>query len=96
MLYNRNKHSAAGQSALKTKQTHRNRNQLCGYQRQGMGEGGAKKNLPAMQEMRIQSLGLENHSLAEGKATHSSILARKIPWTEALGKQFYIEYMFKG
>ena len=49
-----------------------------------------------MQEMRIQSLGLENHSLAEGKATHSSILARKIPWTEALGKQFYIEYMFKG
>ena len=72
---------------LKTKkQTHRNRNQLCGYQRQGMGGGGAIKNLPAMQEMQILSLGLEDQPLAEGKATPSSILARKIPWTEAPGR----------
>ena len=39
------------------------------------------KNLPAMQERRVQSLGWED-PLAEGMATHSSILAWKIPWTE--------------
>ena len=72
---------------LRTKKhTHRNSNQLCGYQRQGMGGGGAIKNLPAMQEMQVPSLGLEDHPLAEGKATHSSIPARKIPGTEAPGR----------
>ena len=39
------------------------------------------KNLPAMQEMQIQSLGGED-SLEKEMATHSSILAWRIPWTE--------------
>ena len=46
------------------------------------------KNLPAMQElpeMRILSLGQED-PLEEGMATHSSILARRIPWTEEPGR----------
>ena len=38
------------------------------------------KNPPAMQETWVQSLGWED-SLEEGKATHSSILAWRIPWT---------------
>ena len=36
------------------------------------------KNLPAMQEIWVQSLGWED-PLEKGKATHSSILARLIP-----------------
>ena len=39
-----------------------------------------KKNLPAMQETWIRSLGWEG-PLEKGKATHSSILAWRIPWT---------------
>ena len=39
------------------------------------------KNLPAMQETRVQSLGWED-LLEKGMATHSSILAWKSPWTE--------------
>ena len=39
------------------------------------------KNLPAVQETRVPSLGWED-PLEEEMATHSSILARKIPWTE--------------
>ena len=39
------------------------------------------KNLPAMQETRVGSLGWED-PLEEEMATHSSILAWKIPWTE--------------
>ena len=39
------------------------------------------KNLPAIQESRVQSLGQED-PLEEGMAAHSSILARRIPWTE--------------
>ena len=42
------------------------------------------KNLPARQEARIQSLGQED-PLEEGVATHSSLLARRIPWTEEPG-----------
>ena len=38
------------------------------------------KNLPVMQETWVQSLGWEG-PLEEGMATHSSILAWKIPWT---------------
>ena len=38
------------------------------------------KNLPAMWETWVQSLGWED-PLGKGKATHSSILAWKIPWT---------------
>ena len=39
------------------------------------------KNLFAMQEIQVQSLGQED-PLEEGMATHSSILAWRIPWTE--------------
>ena len=42
------------------------------------------KNPPAIQEMRVQSLGLED-SLEKEIATHSSILACEIPWTEEPG-----------
>ena len=42
------------------------------------------KNLPAMQETWVQSLGQEG-TLEKGMATHSSILAWRIPWTEELG-----------
>ena len=42
------------------------------------------KDLPAMQETRIQSLGGED-PLEKRMATHSSILAWKIPWTEEPG-----------
>ena len=42
------------------------------------------KNPPAMQETQVQSLGQED-SLEEGMATHSSILAWRIPWTEEPG-----------
>ena len=37
-----------------------------------------------MQEMQVQSLGWED-PLEEAMATHSSILAWRIPWTEELG-----------
>ena len=39
------------------------------------------KNLPAMQETWVRSLGWEN-PLEKGMAMHSSILAWRIPWTE--------------
>ena len=39
------------------------------------------KNLPAMQETRVSSLGRDD-PLEKGMATHSSILAWRIPWTE--------------
>ena len=39
------------------------------------------KNLLAMQETRVQSLGQEDR-LEKGLATHSIILAQRIPWTE--------------
>ena len=38
------------------------------------------KNLPAIQETWVQSLGWED-PLEKGMATHSSILALRIPWT---------------
>ena len=55
--------------------------------------GSVVKNLPAMQEMQeiqVWSLGQED-PLEEGKATHSSILAWRIPWTEKSGGQQSIE-----
>ena len=39
------------------------------------------KNLPAKQETQVQSLGQED-PLEKEKATHPSILAWEIPWTE--------------
>ena len=43
------------------------------------------KNLPAMQETQVQPLGQED-SLEKGMATHSRILAWRIPWTEKPGR----------
>ena len=43
----------------------------------------AVKHLPAMRETWVQSLGWED-LLEKEMATHSSILAWKIPWTESL------------
>ena len=42
------------------------------------------KNLPPMRETQVQSLNKED-PLEKGKATHSSILAWRIPWTEEPG-----------
>ena len=42
------------------------------------------KNLPAMQETQVQSVDQED-SLEKGMATHSSIRAWRIPWTEEPG-----------
>ena len=42
------------------------------------------KNLPEMQEIRVQSLGWED-PLEKEMVTHSSILAWRIPWTEEPG-----------
>ena len=50
----------------------------------GFPGGTAVKNIPAMQEMWIQSLSQEDPQ-EHGMATHSSILAWKIPWTEEPG-----------
>ena len=43
------------------------------------------KNLPAMRETWVQSLGWED-PLEKGMTTHSSILAWRIPWTEEPGR----------
>ena len=51
---------------------------------EGFPDGLTVKNLPAMQEpqdMQVQSLGQED-PLEEGKATHSSLLVWRIPWTK--------------
>ena len=42
------------------------------------------KNLPAMQETQVPSMG-QKDPLEKGRATHSSILAWGIPWTEKPG-----------
>ena len=42
------------------------------------------KNLSAIRETRVQSLGWDD-PLVEGMATHSSILAWRSPWTKQLG-----------
>ena len=42
------------------------------------------RNLPAMWETQVQSLGQED-SLEKGMTTHPSILAWRIPWTEEPG-----------
>ena len=56
----------------------------------GSGEGASLvaqivKHLPAMQETQVRSLGWED-SLEEEMATHSSILAQRILWTEEPGR----------
>jgi len=52
------------------------------------------KNLPAMQKTQIQFLGLED-PLEKGMATHSSILAWRIPWTEEPGRPQAIDRVAK-
>ena len=67
-----------------------NRNKLNRFR--GFTGGSLMKNLPAMQEMWVQSLG-QNDPLEEEMATHLSILAWKISWTgepgglQSLGSQ---------
>ena len=54
----------------------------------GFPGGSVVKNPPAMQELqetKVGSLGWED-PLEEGMATHSSILAWRIPWTEEPGR----------
>ena len=46
--------------------------------------GSGVKNLPTMWEVRVRSLGWED-PLEKGMATHSSILAQRVPWTEEPG-----------
>ena len=50
----------------------------------GFPGGSVVKNLPAMGKTWLQSLGWED-TLEKGMATHSSILAWRIPWTEEPG-----------
>ena len=50
----------------------------------GFPDGLVVKNLPAVQEMQVQSLGGED-PLEKEMATHSSILAWRIPWKEKPG-----------
>ena len=52
--------------------------------RVGFPSGSVVKNMPAMQKTWVPSLGRED-SQEEGMATHSSILAWRIPWTEEGG-----------
>ena len=54
----------------------------------GFPTGSVVKNPPAMQELQetwVQSLGWKD-PLEEGMATHSSLLAWRIPWTEEPGR----------
>ena len=58
---------------------------MCGYK--GFPGGAVVKNLPEIQELQEvlgQPLGRED-PLEEGMATHSDILAWRIPWTEEPG-----------
>ena len=43
------------------------------------------KNLPAMQEIQVQSVGQED-SLEKEMTTHYNVLAWRIPWTEEPGR----------
>ena len=60
---------------------------LCGsvYILQGFPGDSVVKNLPANQETQVQFLGRQD-PLEKEMATHSSILAWKIPWTEERGR----------
>ena len=53
------------------------------------------KNLPAMQETRVQSLGQED-ALEKGMAIHFSILAWRIPQTEEPGELLYMGWQRVG
>ena len=53
--------------------------------KEGFLGGSVVKNPPAKQETQVQSLGQED-PLEKEMATHSSILAWRIPWTEEPGR----------
>ena len=53
-------------------------------QTKGFPGGSDDKELPAVRETWVQSLGWED-PLEKGTATHSSILAWRIPWTQEPG-----------
>ena len=53
------------------------------------------KNLPAMQKTWVRSLGRED-PLEKGIATHSSILAWRIPWTKEPGRLQSMELQTVG
>ena len=53
--------------------------------KRGFPSGSVIKNLPANTEIQVRSLGWED-PLEEGMATHSSVLAWKVPWTEEPGR----------
>ena len=60
----------------------------------GFPSGSVVKHLPAVQEMQetwVPSLGWED-PLEKGMATHSSILAWRIPWTENPGSRLQWEH----
>ena len=61
----------------------RQRNQRLNCKHMGFTGGSAGKNLPAMQETWVLSLGWEN-PMEKGNVTHSSIQAWRIPWTGLL------------
>ena len=62
-----------------------------GSEEGGIPGGSGVKNLPAMQETWVRSLGGEN-PLKEEMATHSSILAWRIPWTEEPGRLWFVRF----
>ena len=53
---------------------------ILGFLDSSIGKKKKKKKTPAMQETSVQFLGQED-PLEKGKATYSSILAWRIPWT---------------
>ena len=53
------------------------------------------KNLPAVQETQVRALGQED-PLEKGMATHSSMLAWRIPWTEEPGGLWSLELQRVG
>ena len=53
------------------------------------------KSLPAIQETQVQSMGWED-PLEKGIATHSTILAWRIPWTEEPGGLPSMEFQRVG
>ena len=53
------------------------------------------KNLHAMQETQVQSLGQED-PLEKGMATHSSTLAWRMPWTEEPGELYIVHGVTKS
>ena len=57
----------------------------------GFPGGQMVKNLPAVQETQVQSMGWED-PLKEEMATQSSILDWRIPWTEEPGRLQFVEY----